>query len=324
MPIGGIIAGAGSLLGGIFQGNAATDAAGIAAKSANNALGLDAGVLKVIQQQLSPYYNVGSNALGAINNLLLGPGAQGFTNFTPSSVVGAEAPQLNLPNFYSDFLGPAGGTPSSPFLPTSQFQSSPGYNYELQQQQQAIENSGAGKSGALSGNTLMALQKNAQGLASQDYWTANNNWYNNLTQGFNAATQQALGGYNAQNSNYWNQYNAIQGNRGNFLAALQNLASGGQSAAANQGSAGVNLAGQAGQNLITAGNAQASGILGNANALSSGFNGLSNNLLAPQGTTANSQLAFLLGGGGGGGGSNLSALLGGFGQGGDWSTSNFG
>jgi hypothetical protein len=45
----------------------------------------------------------------------------------------------------------------------------PGYNFEMQQGQQALQNSAAARGGALSGNTIQATQQFGQGLASTQF-----------------------------------------------------------------------------------------------------------------------------------------------------------
>jgi hypothetical protein len=81
---------------------------------------------------------------------------RGALNQFPQGAAGLGAqPTLNLMCAW----GPGGlnlTLPTDPSL-ASQFQASPGYQYNLQQQQNAIQNSAAGKTGALSGNMLQAL-----------------------------------------------------------------------------------------------------------------------------------------------------------------------
>jgi len=50
-----------------------------------------------------------------------------------------------------------------------QFQSSPGYQYNLNQQEGAIQNSAAAQGGLVGGNTLIGIQNKASGLADQDF-----------------------------------------------------------------------------------------------------------------------------------------------------------
>lgn len=50
-----------------------------------------------------------------------------------------------------------------------QFRTTPGYNFRLQQAQQAVENSAASRGGLLSGNTLKDLTRFSQGLAEEEF-----------------------------------------------------------------------------------------------------------------------------------------------------------
>lgn len=80
------------------------------------------------------------------------------------------------------------------------FTASPGYQYNLNQQQGAIQNSAAAKGGLVGGNTLQALQTNASGLASQDYQQYITNLMSEQSVGQNASSSQAALGANYGNS----------------------------------------------------------------------------------------------------------------------------
>lgn len=56
------------------------------------------------------------------------------------------------------------------------FQNSPGYQYQLQEMEKALTRNAAATGGLGGGNVLQALQRNAMGLASQDF----QNYYNRL------------------------------------------------------------------------------------------------------------------------------------------------
>lgn len=58
----------------------------------------------------------------------------------------------------------------------SLFREAPGYQYQLQEGQQAIERSAAARGGLASGNTLLELQRHAQGQADMGF----NNYLNTL------------------------------------------------------------------------------------------------------------------------------------------------
>jgi hypothetical protein len=70
------------------------------------------------------------------------------------------------------------------------FESDPGYQYRLQQSEDAIGRAAAARGGRMSGRTLEALQQNAQGLASQEF--ANYAGRQNTQAGFAGSEDQSL------------------------------------------------------------------------------------------------------------------------------------
>ncbi len=270
MPIGigGIISGAGSLLGGLFGSNAASDAAKAQTKAANQATALSAAEVQAIMEQLRPFLQTGTTANQVLAANYFGINGPGGT-FAP-----------NAP-FLQPISSTVGGppNPNDPNLRAG-FQASPGYQYQLGQQQNAIQNSAAGRTGAISGNMLRELQQNAQGLAGQDWWQ----------------------NYNAMVGNYGNRYQDIANQRNTIIGGLGTMAGAGQNAAVQGGGFGTSAVNQIGNNLNLAGSAQAAGILGSSNAMSGGINSAIQNLFGG-------------GGGSGSGGSNpLSFLFGNSGQ----------
>jgi hypothetical protein len=272
------------------------------------------GVAQIEQGQLAPWLQAGGNALGQLQQGLggVGSGAQ----FAPDALLRQEMGLgYNLPNYAPQQLKTEQLNIPDPSNPNTirQFQQSPGYQYNLGQQQQAIQQSAAGRTGALSGNMLQALQSNASGLANQDYYNwlgqATNFGLQNFNAGtqndlntFNANTQTAQNSYNALSGNFWNVYDALAQGQGQNINVLQNLSQQGQGAAANQGL--TQLGGNIGNALIGQGNALAGGQIGSANALSSGLGGAA-------GSIANANtLQNLLGQNSGGGFSPLSYLFG--------------
>jgi hypothetical protein len=215
-------------------------------------------------------------------------------------------PQFNFPQYQP--------------LTAQSFQASPGYQWQLGQGINAIQNSAAGKTGAVSGNTLQALQGYGTGLAQQDWYNANALNSNNYA----TQLQSYLDRYNAQNQGYTqtqgylgNAYNqnlaGIAGQQANTYNILSGLIGGGQNAGASLGGFGQQFANQAGNFLTQGANAQAAGQVGQANAFTGGINSLSSLLLsnpnAYGGGGGNNVLNYLLGGsGGGGGGANPYAL----------------
>jgi len=121
----------------------------------------------------------------------------------------------------------------------AQYNSSPAMQYQMDQMQKAIEQSAAARGGLLGGNVLTELQRNASGIASQDY----QNQFNNLGQV--AQTGLAAAGQIAQTKQ---QQAATEAGLASNLAGIQgNLAQA-------ELSGRYNLAGQqmAGQNALAA------------------------------------------------------------------------
>jgi hypothetical protein len=132
------------------------------------------------------------------------------------------------------------------------FQQSPGYQFQLQQGEQAMQRSAAAKGLLNSVGTQQNLNNYAQGTANQDY-------------------QQALQNYMSQNQN---RYNMLSG-----------MAGMGQTAVAGINQAGQTATNAMSANTIGAANASAAGQVGVANSITSGIGqGInayqSNNLLA--------------------------------------------
>jgi hypothetical protein len=143
----------------------------------------------------------------------------------------------------------------------------PGYNFQLQQGQAAVDSSGAARGMQLSSATLKDLTRFGQGLASGAY-------------------QQQLG------------------NLGNLMNLGQNSAALSGAAAQNTGTNIANLTSNLGNNIagnqIGAGTAAAAGTVGQANAIGGALSNIGN--LGMQGYMLNSMF-----GGGSGGGGNYSS-----------------
>ena len=141
---------------------------------------------------------------------------------------GAET-QLN------EMLAP-GGYLTQQFNPTmQQLEQYPGYQFALQQGEQAINNQNAPTVGALSGPALKSLMSFNQGLASQTYQNAFNN-------------------FQTQQNNIFNR--------------LSGIASLGQNAASQVGNAGAQLGTGVAQAQAAAAGSQAAGTVGAFNSLS--------------------------------------------------------
>jgi hypothetical protein len=266
MPFGlsaGISAG-GSLLTGIMGKGAANHAADLQAKSAQRVAGMA--------------QTAGTNA----QNLVGQAAPQAI-----SQVQGLLSPYTQLGTESAGLLGKAiapGGSLTTPFSfnPTD-LQNDPGYQFRLQQGDQAIQNSASARGTLLSGGTLKDLMSYNQGLAGTEYQNAYN---------------RALGTYQ---TNFGNTLNSLFG--------TSQLAASPTAQAANftgntltntaqyQGNAGLQAAQIAGTALTGGANAQAGGIVGGTNALNQGIAGAGNAL------TNYSIYSNLFGQGGGVGGS---------------------
>lgn len=191
--------------GAITSGVSSSKAAGQQAQAAQQAYQGEKDFQNTNTQNYSPYMTAGSTAAGQLNS--------DITNGT-----GFAAP-FSLSNFMS----------------------SPGYQFQLQQGTQGVNNSAAATGGVLNGGTEKALAQYTQGLANQTYGDA----------------------YNRYLANSQNQYGQLAGIAGLGLNATSNL--GAQNGAAQT---------QAGNFLTQKGNAQAAGTIGVGNAINSGLGAL--------------------------------------------------
>lgn len=204
MPWGIAASVGGSLISGMLSSNASQDAANTQAGAANAATQAQLDMYNQNVQRLSPWTNAGASALGTLTGML---------------------PSLTQP------------------FSAAQFQQSPGYQWQLGQGLQAIQDSASATGGVNSGNTLKALMGYGQGLANQDYYNA-----------LNAYT-------NWQNQAY------------NMYSGLSNT---GANAAGQTAGLGASTANAIGQNMIGAGNARAAGQVGSSNALTGMIGNLGN------------------------------------------------
>ncbi|MGA8366851.1 MAG: hypothetical protein WB716_05995 [Candidatus Acidiferrales bacterium] len=148
-------------------------------------------------------------------------------------------------------------------------QNTPGYQFELQQGENALQNSAAAQGNLLTGGQEKALDAYANNMASTNYQQVYNNA---LTQ-----YQQA---YNQFQNNQSNTYNRLANEAGMGQVSASNLNQNAAQAGSNVGNTLSTTAGQVGQQLNNAGTATASGYAGIANAATSGLTGLSQLLSA--------------------------------------------
>ena len=190
---------AGAVVGSSLIGaNAASNAASTQANAANNAAQLSNQQYQQTRQDQMPWMQAGQTALNALTPLA--------TNYTPFS--------------YNSMTA------------------DPGYQFRLQQGQEALGHQNAARGGAVSGTSLKAMQDYAQNSASNEY------------------------------NNAFNRY---QTERNAQLNPLQSLAGVGQTTAAQLGQSGAANANAMGNYMTGGAAAQAAGQVGTANALTSGL-----------------------------------------------------
>lgn len=144
------------------------------------------------------------------------------------------------------------GTPTGDFnrdFTLADFQKDPGYQFRMDEGQNALESSASARGGVLNGGTAKALERYGQDYASGEYSNAYNRFNNDRTTRFNR---------------------------------LSSLAGTGQTAVTNVGVLGTNAANNIAGNTIDAGNARAAGIVGQNNAITGGLQTLGNYYLNRQ------------------------------------------
>jgi len=198
---GGIIAGVGAIGGALISSNAAQGAANTESNAAANASQVQQNMFNTEEANAQPWLASGQSNLATLN---------------------ADMPDLTRQFTMADF------------------QSNPGYQFQLGQGEQAMQRSAAAAGMLNSSGTQQGLNNYAQGMANTDYQQALTNFTNNQQQ----------------------RYNMLSG-----------LSSQGLSAANMTNQVGMNAANNISSNIMGSANAQAAGQIGTANAISSGING---------------------------------------------------
>lgn len=181
--------------------------------AANHATDVQQAIYDQSFQAGAPYRQAGEMATGRLNDLL------GISGNTGADGYGWLTHTFNA----NDYLA----------------NQDPGYEFQRQQGQQALQNSQAAKDGALSGAALKGLMS-----WNQDYAKAG----------------------------YQNAFDRFTTNQNNIYSRLGNLATLGQNSAANTGSTGASFANGLSGTITGAGNAAASGTIGGVNAINSAVN----------------------------------------------------
>jgi len=183
-------------------------------------------------------------------------GAQPQTGATPNPLGGTGlSPGFLSQTFNQQFQAPTADQ-------AAQF---PGYQFQLQQGEQALQNSAAAQGNLLTGGTAKGLDEFSQGLASTDY--------NNL---FNQALQQYNTGFNVFNQNQANVFNRFADLAGLAPVSAQQLSNAGLNTANSVGNTLLGAGSQIGQDFTNAGAARASGYVGGANAINGALGSVSN------------------------------------------------
>ena len=236
----------GDILGGVLGSNAAKNASNTlqqGSEQAQNTIEQQqqaalAAQKAATQQQTAlqaPYTTLGGQSANSLTSLL--------------------APGGSLTQGYGSFQAPTG----------VDFTNDPGYQFQLNQGLNALQNSAAARGGLLDTGTAKSLNDYAQGTASQAY----QNVYNNALNTYNANANTF---YNNQN----NLYSRLMGGTGVGQGSAQQLSSLSQQGAQNQGSIDLTSGSEIANQINNAAAARASGIIGSNNAWMGALGGLSN------------------------------------------------
>lgn len=204
----------------MITGNSAIQAANAQNQGAQQAMGALNQSYGQAQQYQQPYYQQGMQSLSQLAQGLQG-GQYSTTPYNPS-------------NF--------------------NFQADPGYQWQLQQGNNAIQSNAAAGGIQLSGASLKALQRYGQGLANQTY-----------NQAFDRFNTGAMNQYNTSNQQAQQRF----GNTAQLAGYGQSAANNMSTMASNQGQSLASLYGSMGANT-------AAGIMGQANQVGNEVGGLLN------------------------------------------------
>lgn len=189
-------------------------------------------------------------------NPYISTGTQAFTSLGQSMQQGLQG-QGPLASWTGNFQAPT----------AAEAEATPGYQFQLQQGQQALESSAAARGGLLSTGTGKQLEQFGQGLASTNY----NDVYNRAMQQY----QQKYGEFQQGQSNI---YNRLMGIGQTGLGATQTSVGAALQGASLYGGQGQLAAGQQAGYQAQAGGANAVGLaglgnsIGNAMGIAGGYN----------------------------------------------------
>jgi hypothetical protein len=148
-----------------------------------------------------------------------------------------------------------------------QAQNEPGYQFQVQQGEQALANQASANGELGDSNYGRALVNYGQQAAQSDYQNV-----------YNRARDQYQQQYNIFQNNQGNQFNRLAALAGIGQTSTGQLNQAGQQGASNSGNILLGSGGQIGQNINNAGAATASGYVGGANAYGGALGNIGNNL----------------------------------------------
>lgn len=244
---GSVAGGVGAGLAGSAQAGAAKSAAQLQFQEQQASLAEQQREFNINQQNLAPWLKAGTQGINSLAALLSTPGQGLLTPWT------------------QQFQAPT----------ADQAAQTPGYQFTLQQGQNALQNSAAAQGGLLSTGALKTLQGYTTGLANQTYQDV-----------YNRALTEYQQSYNIFQGNQTNTFNRLAALSGVGQTAANTLGGLGQDAARNIANINMTAGGQIGNSLMNAGAATASGYAGIANAITGGIGNISqfallNSLLHP-------------------------------------------
>jgi hypothetical protein len=279
MPIGSIIGGVGSLVSGLLGSSAASGAGQTIAKTG-----------QAVGQQLQQTTAQGQQGATQAANSAQGLAYSGATtanqylNNAFTNVTGATSPYMTVGNTAASNLNAAyqpGGALAGQFTaPTAaQAMNTPGYGFQLQQGQQAIQRQAAAAGQYNSGATAKSLDAYTQGLASTYYQNAFNNSLTGYQTNYGNTLNSLLAGSNLglQGSQIYS--NAALGTgaglSANTMNAAQYMGNVGLQGAEYSGTLGLQGQEAAGNAFMQGAYGTAAGQMGSASAWMNAINGIS-------------------------------------------------
>jgi len=231
----------GSIVGGIFQSNAASDAQSAQERAAARARRDQNRAFERQVQLQAPFRQGGLTALSRYMTLF---GLEPPTVYAGGRLKPPSDDKNRPPELYVDPNDPDFGKYARDFS-MADFEADPGYAFRMKEGLKALEGRAASRGGLLSGNTLRGITDYGQDAASQEYLNA---------------------------------FNRYQINRRNQLAPLESLTGMARSSSDTLSTAAGNLGNALASNSYQLGNVQAAGEIARGNAMSGMVGGITDAL----------------------------------------------